>query len=104
MRKMSRKNDVNVGFLTFFQTSYLEWCVSHNNGKNNSDKNNVNARHKFKYCSVHLQDIFSHINTIAHLNTLCGDGFAKFDCKCKYERCQMKNVFFCSEQNCYDCV
>lgn len=42
----------------------------------------------------------SHINTIADLNNLCGDGFAKSDFRCKCKRYQMskiKNVF--SAQN-----
>ena len=68
--------------------------VFHNNGKNNSDKNNLNLKHNLKSYSVHLQDITSHLNTITSvLNKLCGDGFVKFIYKYKSKRCQMKNIF-----------
>ena len=44
-------------------------------------------------CSVHFQDIVSHVNSIFYLNELCGDGCAKCVYNCKSKRCLMENIF-----------
>ena len=46
------------------------WWVSHSNGKNNRDKNNLNLKCNKFFCSVHFEDIASHVNTIADPNML----------------------------------
>ena len=56
---------------------YYCWWVSHNNGKYNKEKANLNKQHNLKSALVHLQDIVSHISSISDLNKICGNGSAK---------------------------
>ena len=82
----------NIVSLSFWSVC-CGWWVSHNNVRNNSDKNNSNVECNLKSYSVHLQDIASHVSNISDFNKFYSDGFTRCICKCKSERCQIKVAF-----------
>lgn len=83
-----------IYYFAFYLTSiFCGWWVSHNNGNNKSDKNNLNLKHNVKSCGFHVQDIPSHVNFIFDLNKLCGDISSKCIYKCESKSFQMENNF-----------
>ena len=84
----NNNNNNNTLLVSLFSRPVCRgWWVSHNNGKNKSDQNISNLKHNLKSCSVYLQDIASHVNSISDLYKLCGDSSAKCIYKCESERC-----------------
>lgn len=60
-------------------------------------KQNLIQSNNLYSCSVHFQDIASHVNSIFYLNELCGNDCANCINKCKSRRYQME-FFLCSKQ------
>ena len=92
MMKRFRKGDRNIACFAFSWSVCCGWWASHSNSKNNRDKNNLNLKCNKVFCSVHFQDIDSHVNTIANPNMLHGDGSAKCIYEWKSKRYQMENI------------